>query len=180
MPASKLLVSRAMLLVLSLAIACSGGSKTSDGDAVTASAPDSNAVRRAVDSAHARLDSALLRHDMAAAVDVLSDDYVSMEQAGQHVRGRDLIRAKLDNMAKQGRLTAVDYPAEGFDISGDLAVKYGRYRLTFVPTGKSPVTDSGSFMHVWRRQGDGAWRLAREIVNPVPSSVSTPAAGEKR
>ena len=180
MPASTLSISCATLLGLSLAVACTGGGRASAGDTATAAAPDSGAVRRAVDSAHARLDSALLRNDGAAAVDVLAEDYVSMETPGRPVRGRALVRAKLDTLAKYGRVTDVDYPADGFDVSGDLAVKYGRYRLTYVPNGKSPETQSGDYMHVWRRQADGTWRLAREIVNTASPDGPTAATAEKR
>ena len=83
-------------------------------------------------------------------------------------------------MAKRGRWTAVDYRANGLDLSGELAVRYGRLLVTYAPTGETPVTDSGNFMHVWRRQADGTWRLARDISNFVPQRASSAAAPASR
>jgi hypothetical protein len=43
--------------------------------------------------------------------------------------------------------------------------------------GGSAVVDRGSYMQVWKEQGDKTWRFAREVYN---SSVPPAAVGAKR
>jgi ketosteroid isomerase-like protein len=166
------------LMALTIALSCTRGGEPAARDSA-ASVADSASVRRTIDSLDARLDSAILRQDMAAIVDALSEDYVSLERPGQYIRGRTAYRASLDSLAKAGRFTAFDYQREGLDVSGDLAVGYGRWTMTFVPTGKDAETEIGNFMQVWRRQADGSWRIAREITNTVRQRPATPSATVK-
>jgi ketosteroid isomerase-like protein len=49
--------------------------------------------------------------------------------------------------------------------SGDLAVSYGAYRS--VRNGNE--TESGHFVHVWTRSAEGRWRLAVDVLAPVPT-----------
>lgn len=180
MPVARIVRSSGALCFLLIAIACTAKDRAPAGDTARTAAFDSAAVRRAIDSAEARMDSAVVRQDMAGLTEVLAEDYVSLEAPGQITLGRAAYRAGLDSMAKAGRWQALEYRADGFDVSGDLAVKYGRFSMTYVPTGKDVVSDSGNFIHVWRRQADGSWRLARDISNFVPRRRSPPATGANR
>jgi ketosteroid isomerase-like protein len=50
--------------------------------------------------------------------------------------------------------------------SNDLAFTYGRYTTVNEPTGP----DSGYYVHVWRRDGSGRWKLVVDVQNPLPRS----------
>ncbi|HUR97722.1 MAG TPA: DUF4440 domain-containing protein [Pyrinomonadaceae bacterium] len=50
--------------------------------------------------------------------------------------------------------------------SGDLAFTYGKYTADF---GQS-VTESGYYVHVWRRDADSKWKLVVDVQNPLPKS----------
>jgi ketosteroid isomerase-like protein len=105
---------------------------------------------------------------MAGVVDQFAEDYVSLEQPGELSRGRAAYRAMLDTMAQRGKWHAIEYRADGLDISGDLAVRYGRFSMTYALTGKDTASEGGNFLHVWRRQSDGSWRVTRDISNYAP------------
>jgi ketosteroid isomerase-like protein len=81
------------------------------------------------------------------------------------VRGRSAYRAVTDSMAAAGTFHDLAYEPEGLDVGGDLAVRYGRWRMKYLPKGGDTLRFAGNFGHVWRRQADGSWKLLREISN---------------
>jgi ketosteroid isomerase-like protein len=75
----------------------------------------------------------------------------------------------------QGRAAASDYFARGYtdgtrnlqltttglDRSGDMAYETGTYRAEFPTPGRQGATsrDFGKYVHVWKRDPSGAWRI---------------------
>jgi ketosteroid isomerase-like protein len=58
------------------------------------------------------------------------------------------------------------------DGAADIAYVYGNYSLMLtLPGEEQPVPDRGKYLEVWRRQGDGSWKLALDIFN---SDVALP------
>jgi ketosteroid isomerase-like protein len=49
--------------------------------------------------------------------------------------------------------------------AADLAHTQGRYHLTIDDAQGGPVTDTGKFVVVWRKQPDGSWRVLADIFN---------------
>lgn len=51
-------------------------------------------------------------------------------------------------------------------VSGDIAIERARYDLTITPrAGTAATRESGKHIVVYRRQGDGAWKVFWEIWN---------------
>jgi ketosteroid isomerase-like protein len=50
-------------------------------------------------------------------------------------------------------------------VAGDLAVTYGRVSWVSGPKGSDSPMVRRRFLMVWRRNADGAWRIAREMLN---------------
>jgi ketosteroid isomerase-like protein len=51
-------------------------------------------------------------------------------------------------------------------VAGDLAIDQFGWAVDSTPrAGGSPIHDEGQCIWVWRRQRDGAWRVARAIWN---------------
>lgn len=48
--------------------------------------------------------------------------------------------------------------------SNDLAFTYGKYSTVNEPAGE----ESGYYVHVWRRNAEGKWKLVADITNPLP------------
>jgi len=66
------------------------------------------------------------------------------------------------------KLTLVDW--EGIDgsvaASGELAYSYGRYEVKHEEaTGER--TEKGYFTHVWKRDGNGEWKLVADVASPL-------------
>jgi ketosteroid isomerase-like protein len=59
--------------------------------------------------------------------------------------------------------------------AGDLASSRGHYTITTTDKATSkPVTSSGTYLTVYKKQGDGAWKAAEDFVIPGPAPA--PAA----
>jgi len=124
--------------------------------------------------------AAVNRQDMARMTEGLAEDYVSLEDAARPiVRGRSTYRAVVDSMVAAGTFHDLKYEPEGLDVSGDPAVRYGRWASKYLPKGGDTLRFAGNFVHVWRRQPDGSWKLAREITNSVVPTTAPPTAGRK-
>jgi ketosteroid isomerase-like protein len=56
---------------------------------------------------------------------------------------------------------------EGAARSGDLGYVYGTYELKR-EAGEREPTEVGNYVHVWKREAGGDWRVVLDITNPVP------------
>jgi len=66
------------------------------------------------------------------------------------------------------RQTKFDFIDGKIASSNDLAFTYGRYTTVNEPSGP----ESGYYVHVWRRDGSGRWKLAVDVQNPLPRSAN--------
>ena len=59
--------------------------------------------------------------------------------------------------------------------SGDLAYSRGQYTMqTIDPATKNPKTQTGTYLTVWRKEGDGSWKSVEDAVIPgVPEAAPT-------
>ena len=48
---------------------------------------------------------------------------------------------------------------------GDTAYEVGDYTMKMQPPGADAMSDRGKYLVVWKRQADGAWKLAVDIWN---------------
>ena len=56
--------------------------------------------------------------------------------------------------------------------SGDLAYITGRYEINEVDAGGKPLTDTGNYLEIWRKQSDGNWKC---IVDTFTSDLPPPS-----
>jgi ketosteroid isomerase-like protein len=66
------------------------------------------------------------------------------------------------------KLTVVEW--EGIDggvaASGELGYSYGRYELKHLENG-GDRSEKGYFTHVWKRDGNGEWKLVADVTSPL-------------
>ena len=90
-----------------------------------------------------------------------TDDVIVLREGAPRHSGRTKALAALEGREAQARLVSTaQYIAE----SGDLGYTYG----TFV-TGASAAADSAWYVHVWHRGPSATWRLACQMVMPLPA-----------
>jgi ketosteroid isomerase-like protein len=75
------------------------------------------------------------------------------------------MKAELDTLNVSAR---EDIPEEVF-VAGDYVVEFGRYSYTATTkVGNRPVTASGRYVVLWRKDPDGVWRIHRDLGNEAP------------
>lgn len=63
----------------------------------------------------------------------------------------------------EASIRAFDY--EDIRIDGDHAFRVSTWRLTVTPKGTAPPKDAGRSFFVFKRGGDGSWRVGRDMDN---------------
>lgn len=61
--------------------------------------------------------------------------------------------------------------------SGDLAYISGRYEISEVDPSGRPLTDTGNYLEIWRKQPDGNWKC---VVDTFSSDLPPPSAERDR
>jgi uncharacterized protein (TIGR02246 family) len=120
---------------------------------------DSTAVRAASDAYVA----AALANDAAAVSAFWTDDAVFMNAGMPTLRGRTSIDSLIQGMHSSVRVTELAVQIDELTVSGDAAYLLGTYNETLMPASGAPQRVSGRYLHVWRRQADGSWKLARAV-----------------
>ncbi len=103
---------------------------------------------------------------------LLTDDVVVMPGNEPPFTGKVAAREWLDEFAEQFEIVFDSYVTDEIEVSGDLA--YERYTGVWTVTpraGGDPVTEHLKGIHIYHRQADGSWLIARDVWNssdPLP------------
>lgn len=92
------------------------------------------------------------------------------ERARLLVAGAPMVEGRAAIQSAQQRMIEGGVQALRLDVidvieAGDLAVEIGRYKLTIRLPGGESVIDKGKSVVVWRRQKDGALKIAVDTFN---------------
>ena len=114
----------------------------------------------------AALQQAVSARDLHAIVAFYADDAVLLPAAEPAVSGKSAIREEwhhilsIPDFASKSALTHLDIAA-----SGDLGYTAGTYVATLRGEDGNIVTEPGKWVSVWKRQGDGTWRIVVDTYN---------------
>ncbi len=133
------------------------------------SAADEAAIRQAVDEALAIANAATPDMDAYARAYYAPDALVLAPNMAA-VRGHEAIAQLMKSYPIS------DFKAELVELEGlgDMAWARGTYSMTLAPPNAEPMSDTGKYIEIWKRQADGSWRVVRDIFNsdrPVESST---------
>lgn len=100
----------------------------------------------------------------AAFGEYLAPDAIQLPERGDAIVGRTAITDNLAPLADY----VLDWTPEGAEASDDASLGYtwGRYRL--YRKDNPDVVQVGKYLNVWRRSGDGRWRVVADIGNHEP------------
>lgn len=111
----------------------------------------------------------LLREAQARGYSTAFQDYLTDESRLHRQQllpmvGKDAIRSFLSQKA-----VSVAWEPTSADIaqSGDLGYVYGSYELRDNP-GAAVAIEKGYYVRVWKRGGDGKWKVALDLTSPLP------------
>ena len=124
---------------------------------MTLSTSDLAAIRAAEHSLAAAFESS----DPNAWVDSYTDDAIFVGPGAPALEGR----AALLELAPRISMSSLEIEAQSTLGAGDLAARFGRATWISGANGPDPVTVRRRFLMVWRRDLDGVWRIAREMLS---------------
>ena len=114
------------------------------------------------------------QRDLEAMVAHYADDATMIAPGYSAFRGRDAIRAGLEQMLTDAAFS-LRFRTSRVEVSraGDVAWTEGSYTVTMTdPNTKQPVTSSGSYVTVYRSEA-GGWRAVSDIASPGPEPAAT-------
>jgi ketosteroid isomerase-like protein len=95
-------------------------------------------------------------------VDFYTDDAIFVARGSAAIEGRE---ALLDHARRMTPISSASIIAQSTDGDGDIAARLGTANWVNGPKGSEGSTTRVRFLIVWRREGDGRWRIARELLN---------------
>lgn len=103
--------------------------------------------------------------DLEKSVGHYADDAILMMPGAPPAKGKDAIRAAWKGMLDDPNIK-LNFSSDRVEMSadGDLATTRGSYTMTVTnPKTKKPVDDKGSYMTVYKKQADGAWKVIEDM-----------------
>lgn len=89
---------------------------------------------------------------------------IQMPAGEPDIIGREAFQASLETLFDQFTLRGSSSEILEVEAAGDLAFVRGTFAMILTPRGGGePVRYSGKFVHILRRQPDGAWKIHRAI-----------------
>ncbi len=128
----------------------------------------------------ARHADAHARQDLETALDLYTEDAIVRPANMDPVYGHAGLREFFGNWWAAMEVQSVEYTTVELDIHGESAYHIGTYKAVQRPQSESVgVHDRGSFMLVWKLQGDESWKYRRGIFNSsLPAAETITSKGE--
>ena len=124
---------------------------------MTLSSSDIAAIR----AAEAALAEAFEDSDPTAWVSCYTEDAIFVGPGSPAIEGRAALLA----VAPQITMSSLEIIADSTIGAGDFAATTGRATWVSGPKGSGAPTIRRRLLMVWRRDADGRWRIARELLN---------------
>jgi uncharacterized protein (TIGR02246 family) len=143
------------------------------------------AVEKSVRDVEANMSRAMATKDASAVASNYATDAILMVPGMPPMKGHEAIRAGMSSMLADPNFK-LDFASDRVEVadSGDMAATRGNYTLTATnPATKKVMTDKGSYVTVFRKQTDGAWKAVLDINTselPPPAPPAPKAAAKKK
>jgi uncharacterized protein (TIGR02246 family) len=122
-------------------------------------------VKQEVDRTNREFVAAFNRGDMATVASCYVEDAKVMPPGSEVVQGREAIEQFWRGVQKQMGVKEVTLDSQEVEASGDIAHEVGTATLKIEPPGGQAATVPIKYLVAWKRQADGAWRVAVDIWN---------------
>jgi uncharacterized protein (TIGR02246 family) len=100
--------------------------------------------------------------DVEAVLDLMTQDVVFQVPGQPPMQGRDAFELSLRGVLANHAIESSS-EIEEIAVAGDFAYSRTRLSVTIISKhGKLPMARAGSTLSIWRRCGDGKWRLSRD------------------
>lgn len=127
---------------------------------------ESAAAVDAVRAADVAWEKAVSSRDTAASVAAVETTGSVLAPNAPIATGPDAIRTLFAGFWGMPAMTVHWQPVDvSASRSGDLGVSRGTYELKYNDAKGKPVTETGKYLTVWRKQADGSWKVVYDAFN---------------
>jgi uncharacterized protein (TIGR02246 family) len=120
---------------------------------------------RAVQDIWKEYSASLNAGDLERWLALWADDGIQMPPGEPALAGKERIRKRNSGLLDQFKLD-MGIANEEVRVAGDWAFARGTYKASLIPKqGGAPVPINGKYMTILARQGDGSWKIYRDIFN---------------
>jgi len=120
-------------------------------------------LRSAVMEFHRAINAA----DVDAAVAMFTDEVIMMSNGWQTVAGKEAVAEVWSGSIRSGFRTR-DQQIIALEMDGDLAYEATSQLWTMHQEDRQDEWRSSKYVHIWKRQPDGGWKLHLDIWNSNP------------
>lgn len=101
-----------------------------------------------------------------------ADDAVVMAPGEKPIRGKDSIRAMVENLSQvPGFKISWEPQSVTVSKSGDMAYMIEQNQITVNDEKGNPVTSTNKVVSVWRKENDGSWKNVVDMWNANPAEA---------
>jgi ketosteroid isomerase-like protein len=150
-------------------------------------AADTKAAEDAVRAADAAWSKAAAAQDAAAVGSYYADDATVLPPNAPLITGKDAAQKSWAAMLVPGNSVSWTTEKVSSSTSGDMAYTQGAYTATMAGADGKPMSDTGKYLCVWKKQADGTWKSVEDVWNSdlpagAPAAAAAPkkAAGKKK
>jgi ketosteroid isomerase-like protein len=127
--------------------------------------PDEAADRAAIAAATAATQKAENAGSVAQMRPYFANDVVMLAPNMAAVAGADSAAAAMQQFFDAFGVR-IEYTSEEVVVAGDLGFDRGTFRHTLTPkAGGTPLTETGKYLWIYRKETDGSWKQSRVIWN---------------
>jgi uncharacterized protein (TIGR02246 family) len=123
-------------------------------------------AKRGIDKGNAEWIEAWEKGDPERIAAIFADDGIMLSQGGKVFKGRQQIlerqKAAMQSVTPPIKVSVITVKIW---LDGDAAYETGKYKYEYTENGK-PATEEGRYVTMWKRQGDGSWKLTMDMAVP--------------
>jgi len=123
-------------------------------------------AKRGIDKGNAEWIEAWEKGDPERIAAIFTDDGIMLSQGGKVFKGRQEIlerqKAAMQSVTPPVKVSVITVKIW---LDGDAAYETGKYKYEYTEKGK-PTTEEGRYVTMWKRQGDGSWKLSMDMAVP--------------
>ena len=123
-------------------------------------------AKRGIDKGNAEWIEAWEKGDPERIAAIFTDDGIMLSQGGKVFKGRQQIlerqKAAMQSVTPPVKVSVITVKIW---LDGDAAYETGKYKYEYTEKGK-PTTEEGRYVTMWKRQGDGSWKLTMDMAVP--------------
>jgi ketosteroid isomerase-like protein len=132
--------------------------------------------RNAIEAANAKMVADYAAGNAKALALAYTEDAMMLPPDATRVVGHAAIEALWKSWIDAG-IKNLTLKSKDLEISGDLAYEVGDLALQMPVKGGNPSPATGTYLFVWKRGGDGVWRVKVDTWNKPVTTEAKPASG---